>query len=172
MCCFIQRALCITRPDGFGVNFLGRQTLFRQTLSDRCYSDNPQSGRPSTSLAHLVISRNWEEIGRGPLQALHACKARHWSRHRGDWEKRGLGRVSWWVWGCPLLRQSYNVGLHPRHYCTAPNFLGFGSASFQSLLPVGLFNCSQPSDIPTVDCRNSVCQNRVCRTSVVYPISC
>jgi len=28
--------------------------------SDRRYSDNPQSGRPST-----VISRNWEEIGRG-----------------------------------------------------------------------------------------------------------
>ena len=34
--------------------------------------------------------------------------------------------------------------------------------SFQSVLPV--FNCSQPPDVPCVDCGNSVCRN-----SVVYP---
>jgi len=27
---------------------------------------------------------------------------------------------------------------------------GFGSASFQSVLPVGLFNCSQSPDVQTV----------------------
>ena len=78
------------------------------------------------------------------------------------------GRVSQWVWGAPLLLKSYNV-LPTQLYC--PWFSGFGSASFQSVLPVGLFNCSQPHDVQTVDCRNSVCRNRVCRNSVVYPNS-
>jgi len=32
-------------------------------------------------------------------------------------------------------------------YC--PWFSAFGSASFQSVLPIGLFNCSQPSNVPT-----------------------
>jgi len=88
----------------------------------------------------------------------------------GAW---GVGRVFRWGLRCPLLRKSYNVLPRLQHNCTAPYpwFSGFGSMSFQSVLPAGLFNCSQPPDVdvPTVDCRNNVCRNRVCRNSVVYP---
>ena len=46
--------------------------------SDRRYSDNPQSRRPSTSLAPLGVrrnSRNWKNIV--GVEVLHASKAKH-----------------------------------------------------------------------------------------------
>ena len=142
---------------------LFRQTLFRQMLFR-------QSAVRTTStslarLAHVEIV----EIGKKLewVKVLDASKARHWSRHRGDWGERSLGRVSQWVWGAPppekLQRTSTQL------YC--PWFSGFGSASFQSVLPVSLFNCSQPATRrpDCMNCRNSVCRNRVCRNSVVYP---
>ena len=72
--------------------------------SDRHYSDNLQSGRPSTSLARLAyveigLVEIWHKLEW--VEALDASKARHWSRHWGDWGERSLGRVSQWVWGPP-----------------------------------------------------------------------
>ena len=63
--------------------------------SDRRYSDNLQSGRPSTSLARLAYveivetGKKWEWV-----EAFDAPKARHWSRHWGDWGEQSL-------WGYP-----------------------------------------------------------------------
>jgi len=74
----------------------------------------------------------------------------------GVWGAKASGKVTTYV--------------PPTHYYTAPDFFSaFGSASFQSVLAVGLFNCSQPPDVPTMDCQNSICRNKVCRNSVVYP---
>jgi len=159
--------------------------------SDRRYSDNPQSGRPSISLARLGLcrnSRNLEKTARiGSRCGMHrklgidrgtevteflfyislSVLKMYWVVLTADcrnsvWEW-GLGRVSLWGLGCPILLKSYNVRTsNTLLYC--PWFSAFGSASFQSILPVGLFNCSQPPDVPTLDCRNSVCRN-----SVVYP---
>jgi len=84
---------------------------------------------------------------------------------RGTEGSRAWGEYPGGVWGAP----SPEVTTYFQHnYCTA-RFLGFGSVSFQSVMRVGLFNCSQPPDVQTVDCRNSVCRNRVCRNNVVYP---
>jgi len=133
-------------------NFVGRQTLYSDRLcSDRRYSDNLQSGRPSTSLAWLGIcrnSRNWEEIGMGRgiacIESTALIEALRWLRGA----QRSLGRVSQWVWGAPSSgKVTINV-LPTQLYC--PWFSGFGSASFQSVLPVGLFNCSQPPDVQTI----------------------
>jgi len=126
----------------------GGRHYFDRLCSDRRYSDNPQSGRPSTSLVSSGIcrnSRNLEKI-RG-VKVSHASKARHWLRHQGDRGERGLGRVSRWGLGCPLLRKSYNLPPRPQHvYC--PWFSRFGWMSFQSVLPIGLSSCSQPPAVP------------------------
>jgi len=54
------------------------QDMGGRHYSDRCYSDSPQSGRPSTSLARLGICRN--NIGEnGGVEASHALKGRHCS---------------------------------------------------------------------------------------------
>ena len=72
------------------------------TLGGRHYSDNPQSGRPSAFLARLAYVEI-VEIGKKSegVEALDASKARHWSKHWGDWGERSLGRVSQWIWGAP-----------------------------------------------------------------------
>jgi len=132
--------------------------------SDRRYSDNPQSRRPSTSLAHLGIcrnSRNWKTIG--GVEVLHASKARHWLRHRGNLSPMHIGS------GLPNFRTKILKCQTQYGAQIAPWLSGFGSASFQSVLPVDLFIWSQLPNVPTVDCRNSVCRNRVCGNSVVYP---
>jgi len=160
--------------------------------SDRRYSDNPQPERPSTSLARLGIEivengKNW----RGSRRRMHR-------KHGIDRDTEvsegsaGLGRVSRWGLGCPLPGKAWNFPLkwhisvhldlfsnlsgkvtittYLQHNCTA-QFSGFAPVSFQSVLPVCLFNYSQPPNVLTVDCRNSVCRNRVCRNSMVYPVS-
>jgi len=133
--------------------------------SDRCYSDSPQSRRPSTSLAPLGICVEIVEIGKTleGVEMLHASKARHWSRHQGNLSPMHIGS-GFSNFRTKILKCQTKYGAQ-----IAPWFSGFGSASFQSVLPVGLFNCSQQPDVPTVKCRNSVCRNRVCRNSVVYP---
>ena len=65
--------------------------------SDRRYSDSPQSGQPSTSLTPLGICRNsLLEIGKKleGVEASHASKARHWSRHRANLSPMHIGS-SW-----------------------------------------------------------------------------
>ena len=82
-------------------NLEGRQTLFRQTLF-RQMLFRQSAARPSTSLARLAYVEI-VEIGKQLewVEALDASKARHWSRHWGDWGEQSLGRVSQWVWGAP-----------------------------------------------------------------------
>jgi len=70
------------------------------------------------------------------------------------------------VWGAPL-RKSYNV--LQTHYCTAADFgIWFG------VFPIGTAGrlIQLQSDTRRPDCglSDSVCRNRVCRNSVVYPI--
>jgi len=57
---------------------MGGRHYSDRLCSDRRYSDNPRSGRPSTSLAHLAYVEI-VEIGKKLewLEALDASKARH-----------------------------------------------------------------------------------------------
>jgi len=72
---------------------MGGRHYFDRLCSDGRYSDNLQSGRPSTSLARLTYVEI-VEIGKKLewVEALDASKARHWSRHWGDWGEQSLGR--------------------------------------------------------------------------------
>jgi len=121
----------------------GRQTLFRQTLFQ-------QSAVRATQYIFSTLgicgnSRNWEEIGMGRgigcIESTALIEALRWLRGAEPGECIPVGL------GCPLLRKSYSV-LPTQLYCSW--FSGFGSASFQSVLPVSLVNCSQPADVQTV----------------------
>jgi len=92
--------------------------------SDRCYSDNPQSGKHSTSLARLSIcrnSRNWDKIGGGRgvacIESTSLIQALRWPEGSGAW---GVGRVFRWGPRCPLLRKSYNVPPSLQHNVLPP----------------------------------------------------
>jgi len=81
--------------------------------SDRRYSDNPQSGRPSTSLACLSIcrnSRNWDKIGGGRgvacIESTSLIQAPRWPRGVGSGESGGYSGE---VCCAPLHRKSYNL---------------------------------------------------------------
>ena len=129
--------------------------------SDRRYSDNPQSRWPSTSLARLGIcrnSRNWKNIGGG--RGIACIKSTALIEAPTQFEPH-----AYWVWLFKLSYQNVEMpDLILGSKLIAPWFSGFGSAFFQSVLPVGLFNWSQLPDVPTVDCRNSVVYtNRWCR---------
>jgi len=97
-----------------GLMITGGRHYSDRLCSDRRYSDNLQSGRPSISLARLAYVEI-VEIGKKleGVEALDASKARHWSRH---WGERSLGRVSQWVWVPPppekLQRTSNTTVLH------------------------------------------------------------
>ena len=135
--------------------------------SDRRYSDNLQAVRPSTSLARLAHVEI-VEIGNKLewVEALDASKARHWSRHWGDWGERSLGRVSQWVWGVP---SSGKVTTYV-HNCTAPDFRDLVRRLSNQYCPWAYSTAvSHTTSRLCTDCRNSVCRNRVCRNSVVYP---
>jgi len=136
--------------------------------SDRCYSDNPQSGRPqSASLARCRNSRNWEKIEGGwGVTCIESTAFIEAPRGVGPGNRGYPGAV----WAAPPPEKLQRTSKAPTQlYC--PWFSGFGSTYFQSVLPAGLFNCSQPPDVDvlTADCRNNVCRNRVCRNNVVYP---
>jgi len=136
--------------------------------SDRRYSDNPQSGRRSTSLARLGICRNSRNLQK---------TARIGSR-RGMHRKRGIDRGTevtegsgvWGgypcgVWGAPSS-EKVTTYVPPTDYCTAPDFPHLVRRLSNRYCP---WAYSTAVSHPTVDCRNSVCRNRVCWNSVVYP---
>jgi len=88
----------------------GRQTLFRQTLFRRTLfrqSAVRTTQYISSTLGICRNSRNWKEIGMGHwVEALDASKARHWSRHWGDWGEQSLGIPQIPVGlGCPSSRK-------------------------------------------------------------------
>jgi len=74
---------------------MGSRHYSDRLCSDRRYSDIPQSGRPSTSLACLSIcrnSRNWDKIGGGRgvacIESTSLIQAPIDRGDRGEW---GLG---------------------------------------------------------------------------------
>jgi len=112
------------------------------------------------------------------IESTALIEAPRWLR-----EARGLGSVSWWGLGCPLpekawiffpemahfgvfgfiqefIWKSYNV-IPTQLYC--PWSSGFGSASFlfQSVLPIGLYSTAVSHPTSWLDCRKSICQNRI-----------
>jgi len=138
--------------------------------SDRRYSNNPQSGPPSTSLAHLGIcrnSRNWEKIGRG-------WRCRMYGKHVIDpgiemtegsaaW---GVGGYSGEVRGAPSSGKvtTYLQGSNTIVLPSTPDFWDLDQC-------ISNRYCPQPPDVdvPTVECRSNLCWYRVCRNNVVYP---
>jgi len=136
---------------------LFRQTLFRQsTVRTTQYI-----------FSTLGICRNLEKTGLGRgvgfIESTALMEALRWLRGAEPGKGIPVGL------GCPSpppdkLQRTSNtiVGLLP---------LIFGIWFPICTARIGLFNCSQPPDIPTMDCRtrNSVCRNSVCRNSVVYP---
>ena len=107
--------LKVSKPS---VQSQGRQTLFRQTLFRQSTVRTTQYIFSTLSHKHK-LGRNWK----GSRRCMHV---KH-GIDRGTEVTEGSG--AWGGYpggsgGCPLLWQSYNVCLHSRHYCTAPDFFG------------------------------------------------
>jgi len=140
--------------------------------SDRRYSDNPQSGRPSTSLACLSIcrnSRNCEKIvgGRGvaSIESTSLIEALRWPRGMGSGEGIPVGS------GVPHPPEKLQ-----RTYLQYIIVLSLIFGIWFGVFPIGTarrpIQLQSATQRPTVDCRNSICRNKVCRNSVVYPETC
>jgi len=119
-------ALTTTLPSHppTSINHMGGRHYSDRLCADRRYSNNPQSGRPSTSLAHLDIcrnSRNWEKTTRiGSRRRMH----RKHGIDRGTEVTEGSGVWGGYpcgVWGAPSSGK-VTTYVPPTHYCTAPDF--------------------------------------------------
>jgi len=115
----------------FGCNLGLPSSIYKNALKNlggRRYSDNPQSGRPSTSLALLGIcrnSRNWEKIGGGRgvacIESTLLIQAARWSRGV-LWSGKGHSGhpVRSDVPPAPEKLQRRLPPIRLQHSCTAP----------------------------------------------------
>ena len=124
--------------------------------SDRRYSDSPQSGRPSTSLARLKLSicgnsRKWNKIGGGRgvacIESTSLIQAPRWPRGVGPGEWGGYSDE---VWDAP---SSGKVTTNPQgsNCPTAPDF--YQRVSIASYASSGIARAEmsvRPSVCPSV----------------------
>ena len=152
-----------------GISMTGDRHYSDRLCSNRRYSDIPQSGRPSTSLAHLGLCRSSEigKIGGGRgVACIETTGLMQEPRGAGPGEVSRWGRGPW---GAP---SSGKVTTYFQHnYChSAPDFQNLVHRLSNRYCPWAYSTAvSHPTFRLCVDCRNSVCRNRVCRNSVVYP---